>query len=57
MSKQKRVGEEKEKVGKAGSPSSATKNEKRRNPRDKKQSMPKLSKSDVDGGKQGRTLH
>lgn len=57
MSKHTRVGNKKSEVGKAGSPSSGTENEKRRDEKKKKRaSMPKVSKKDV-GGEKGGGLH
>lgn len=56
MSKHKKVGDEKERVGKTGSPPSSTKNEKRRKGKNDKQRMPKVSKGDV-GGERGGALH
>lgn len=56
MSKHKRAGDEK-KVGKAGSPPSGTKNEKPRDKKDKRESVPTVSKKDVGGGETGGGLH
>lgn len=52
MSKHKRVGDKKERVGKAGSPPSGTKNEKAREGKKDKGRLPKVSKSNV-GGESG----
>ncbi|HEX8174856.1 MAG TPA: hypothetical protein VF543_07040 [Pyrinomonadaceae bacterium] len=58
MSKHKKVGDEKTKVGKAGSPPSGTENEKPRDEKDKRASLPKVSKKDVGGGdEKGGGLH
>lgn len=57
MSKHKKAGDKRDKVGKAGSPPSATENEK---PRDKDKdsgSVPKVSKHDVGQGEKGGGLH
>lgn len=57
MSKHKRVGNEKSKVGKAGSPASGTENEKPRDEKQKRAGTPKVSKKDVGGGERGGGLH
>jgi hypothetical protein len=57
MSKHKRVGDEKDSVGKAGSPPSGTENEKPRKGKDDQSSVPKVSKDDVGGFHKGKPLH
>jgi hypothetical protein len=56
MSKHKRVGDKKDKVGKAGSPPSGTENEKARQGKDDEPGLPKLSKDEVNR-KGGKPLH
>ena len=53
MSKHKKDGEERDAVGKAGAPASATENEKGRTGKDEKPGTPKISKDDVGGGRSG----
>lgn len=57
MSKHKRVGDKKDEVGKAGSPSSGTENEKAREGKEDEPRMPKVSKKDTGGRKSGKPLH
>lgn len=57
MSKHKPVGDDKEKVGKRGSPPSAAKSEKRRKASDDKQSLPKVGKQDVGRSRRNKALH
>jgi hypothetical protein len=57
MSKHEKVSDEKKKVGKAGSPPSGTENEKARDKKDKRQSVPKVDKGEVGGGESGGGLH
>lgn len=57
MSKHKRVGDGKRKVGKAGSPPSGTKNEKPAKEKDERNNVPKSSKKDVGNGETGGGLH
>lgn len=57
MSKHKKAGDEKTKVGKAGSPPSGTKNEKPRDGKGERATVPKVSKKDVGGGETGGGLH
>jgi hypothetical protein len=57
MSKHKKAGDKRDKVGKAGSPPSNTRNEKPRKGKAKRTSLPKESKKDVGGGERGGGLH
>ena len=57
MSKHKKVGDKKDKVGKAGSPPSGTENEKAREGKDDAVNVPKTPKKDVGGGERGGGLH
>lgn len=59
MSKHKRVGDEKEKVGKAGAPASGTKNEQPADEGEESASLPKVSKKETGGGERrgGGGLH
>lgn len=57
MSKHKKAGDKRDKVGKAGSPPSATENEKKRTEDKERENVPKTSKHDVGGGETGGGLH
>lgn len=57
MSKHKKAGDQREKVGKAGSPPSGTENEKPRDEKADHKSTPKESKVDAGGERRGGGLH
>lgn len=57
MSKHKRAGDKRDKVGKAGSPPSNTENERAQGGgKEKERAQPKMSKHEV-GGPSGKPLH
>jgi hypothetical protein len=57
MSKHKKAGDKRDKVGKAGSPPSNTENEKPRTGKGKRTSMPKEGKKDSGSERRGGGLH
>jgi hypothetical protein len=57
MSKHKKAGDKRDKVGKAGSPPSGTENEKAREGKDDRASLPKTKKEDAGGADRGKPLH
>lgn len=58
MGKRKKVGDDKDEVGKTGSPPSSTENEKaQEGERNRPLSVPKIGKDEVGGGMRGGGLH